>query len=193
MAILGTIASSTRQGQVTAGFSSIATVTLSNVAGEISVTGLPATYKHLLIRARTKYDATYNGIFYNQGGFRVNSVSGTSYTYRQIFGKRESGTDSMQLDQSSSAGTTYFGLTTTNGASMENRWSYTEILIPDYASTNKAKTYVIRNVTRTNTEGQVSFVIGTFNSTSAISSVQISGNGVNLLAGSSAMVYGIAG
>ena len=193
MPVLGLVASSTRQGQIVNGMVSLATVTLGSSASQISVTDLPSGYKHLLIRARTKYTATYNGIFYNQGVFRVNSNSGTVYTYRQISGKRESSTDSMQLDNNSTSSGIYFGLTTTSGAGQVDRWSYTEILIPDYASTNKAKTILIRNGTRTNTEGQVWFVAGTFNSTSAISSVQVSGNGETLAAGSLAAVYGISG
>jgi hypothetical protein len=192
MPILGTIASSTQQGLSIGGFVSLATVTLGSAAGEISVTGLPSTYKHLLIRARTKYTATYDGIFYNQGGFRVNSA-GSLFTYRQIFGKLESSSQSMQIDQQQSASLSFFGLTTTSGGGQENRWSYTEILIPDYAATNKNKTWIIRNGTRTNTEGQFSFVVGSFQSTNAISSIQISGNGVQMTSGSSAMVYGISG
>jgi len=130
MPILGTIASSTRQGLSVSSYDSIATVTSgSGGISSASFTSIPSTYSHLQIR----FIATTNDSNYNAALIRFNSDSGANYSWRAMYGSA-SGVGSEGGYSDTAIRTISIGGTTQGSA-----FTLSIVNILDYKSTSKNK------------------------------------------------------
>lgn len=129
MTILGTIASSTRQGLSTTAYDSIATVTVgAGGASSIVFSSIPSTYKHLVCRVMS------NLVYPSNDTDRISvAINGNSLSQRHLLYGTSSSAQSYSDSGNaigptmlSSSFTTYFGGTV---------WEFL-----DYAQTTKNKT-----------------------------------------------------
>ena len=177
--MLGIMASSTSGANALGNYQSIATVTAgSGGSATITFSSIPATYKHLQIRAISKgAGSTSNATF------QFNGDTGTNYSYHILYGNGSSG---AAVGGGSNA-FIYLGTqsVTTNTFS-------TEIIdILDYSSTNKNKTVRALCGYENNSAGEIGIFSGAwFNSSTAISSVTFSLSS-NFQQYSSFALYGI--
>jgi len=178
MPILGILASAISGNLVVGAYESIATTTVSTATPTISFTSIPATFTHLQIRGilrNTAVSASSLDLFMN-----FNSDTGANYrAYKQIGGEGSgggfavaSGTSPAALDKIAPS---YF-LNDGNTASIYNGW-ICDIL--DYRNTNKYK--VTRTLTGQdlNGSGAIRFISGLWQSTSAITSIDLTIEGGN--------------
>jgi hypothetical protein len=191
MPILGVIASAITGNLVTPAYESIATVTVgSGGSSSISFTSIPATYKHLQIRAISQDDrATYP---ISEIKCVFNSDTGANYSYHQLSG--DGGSVYTQGGTSASFIQIEQGGTTTGGT-----FGAIVLDILDYASTSKYKTTRALAGEMTNSSyggyyGIVNLNSGLWQSTSAITSITFSPRyASNFLQYTQYALYGIKG
>jgi hypothetical protein len=126
MPILGTVASSTRQGLSTGSYESIATINVVSNTASVTFSDIPNTYKHLQIRGSVLTSAPNNDC-----ALRFNSDTGSNYHRHAIYG----------------TGSTVLSFTTTPATAASVSFSQPTGVpgvfvadILDYANTNKRKT-----------------------------------------------------
>ena len=152
---------------VTNSYESIATVTVG-AGGQSGVTfsSIPSTYKHLQLRfmARVTGATTLDNLT-----MRFNSVSGTSYTTHYLSGNGSSAAGSYVTISGSEL---YVGrLTGANSTSGIFGVGVIDIL--DYQNTNKLKTTRSLSGQDQNGSGDLFFWSGLFNSTNAITQINL--------------------
>jgi hypothetical protein len=172
-------------------FDSISTQTLSADAASITFSSIPSTYTHLQIRlmargTRSTY-ATMRGT--------VNGVTtGISYASHDLTGDGTSATAGL------SAGNAYMQLGLIPGTNTTNTSIFGVGIIDvlDYNSTAKNKTFKSIAGYDTNNGGgaastaqQIIMCSGANRATTAITSITLSPNTLNFLAGSTFALYGI--
>jgi hypothetical protein len=194
MPILGTIASQVPANFQNNSFESIATVSVgAGGTSTIDFTSVPQTYKHLQIRYISKNDVTANT---NLDSFYIsfNGVGGSSYSWYRLEGLWNGTVQSYGL---TSTGNIWIGPHLTSHSSWANMFSPGVIEILDYADTNKFK--AVRKIGGATTNGagtepgEVALNSGSFQSTSAITSISLSRGGSNLAQYSHFALYGIKG
>lgn len=187
MPILGTIASSTRQGQATdtgAMFPIFATTV--GVSGTASVTfsNIPQTYSHLQLRysAKNNRNSDYNG----WGSLKVNGSYGARFQallgdasgYLSYSGVPDNGTGYQLCMPGDVAGLFGVGI----------------LDFINYTDTNKVKVIKALSGVNNNGSGAISFSSFLQNSTSAITSISIFAvDNTTILQNSSFALYGIKG
>jgi hypothetical protein len=192
MPILGIIAS---QGRVPAtSYESIATVSVgSGGAADIEFTSIPSTYTHLQIRGIVKLSRTAGN---ENLGMRLNSDTGSNYSYHQMIGTGTTITKEGQANQTYM----YLGETIGSWASAASMFSPNVIDILDYANTNKYKT--IRtleggdqngNAAPNGDTGKMGFTSGSWRNTNAITSIKIYPTGGTISQYTTFALYGIKG
>lgn len=167
-------------------YESIATVSLTANQTTVSFTSIPSTYKHLQIRTSNLYSM-------NDDSFYVtfNSDTGANYSWHLIEGHQ---TTIRSLAYSTQNSISQW----VTGASSSGTSSYPGVAIIDifdYADTNKYKTTKTIGGYDTNSTTPYSLVgmfSGTWQSTSAITSISMVGNG-QFTSGSKFALYGIRG
>jgi hypothetical protein len=162
-------------------YESIATVTVGG-GGQSSIdfTSIPATYKHLQIRAFTATASAATGI-----RARFNSDTGTNYVYHLLYGTGASALASSQTSQTAIQP----GFTSSTTAP-----SAFILDILDYANTNKNKTTRSLDGGDANGSGDVILYSGLWLSTAAITSITFNrADSVNFPQYSSFALYGIKG
>ena len=164
MPLLGTIASQF-SGKSFGSFESIATVTGTGSSGTVSFTSIPATYKHLQIRG-TFFDGTGYSV-----KMRFNSDTGSNYAYHGL-----TGTGATANGTAGANPIDFMVIINTNG-NVTNIPAVAIIDIHDYASTTKNKTTRTFNGRDENGSGEVELRSGLWQSTSAITRIDISVNG----------------
>ena len=150
----------------TSSYESIATATGTGSSGTITFSSIPATYSHLQIRCIARTDTGF-GTDYIQ--FRLNSDTGSNYTYHGLEGDGASA--------AAFAGTAQTVALTTNitgSAATANAMGAAIIDILDYASTSKYKT--VRTIggqdqNSLGNTGQIRLISNLWLSTSAINSI----------------------
>jgi hypothetical protein len=166
-------------------FESIATTTLGSSQATITFSNIAQTYTHLQIRFHAQNDTanTNTGLL-----LTFNGDSGANYSWHRVWGDGSSAF--------SSAGTS------TSGIRIERMSAYTTANsifgigicdILDYRDTNKFKT--IKNIggVDANGSGHVALNSGNWRSTSAITSVSLTGiDGGNFKQYTSIALYGVA-
>lgn len=177
-------------------FYSIASYTASSdISTVISFDSLDQTYKDLIIIYRA--GATYGGSGGGSGGkFYVNNDTGANYTWAVIQGN----------GNGTSGGVTSTGIGPSNqwdfGASWAgnpNAWATGIMILQDYSSTTKKKNWrqIAGFYCGNGTNSQSTQYAGTYNSTSAINSLQFLHaapySDGNLRSGSQIQVFGIKG
>ncbi len=157
-------------------YEKIATTTLSSSEASITFNSVPNTYTDLVIVTNVKSTTTGNMTI------RFNSDSSSLYSYTRLTGDGSSAassriTDFNQLFTDSQG---YFDGDNFNQAKIIN--------IMNYSNTTTFKTCLIRS---NRVQTGVDAIVGLYRSTSAITSILLSGNGNNFVAGSTFNLYGI--
>ncbi len=174
-------------------FESIATVSLSSAASNITFSSIPATYKHLQIRGL----ARSSNIYYNAGILlRLNGDSGSNYSRHRFEGYGETA-----LGQDGTASATNTQLTaSTGGASLSNNFGVFVLEILDYYNTNKNTTmrcltgYDNNGNGSGNDRGVIQINSSVWDNTSAVNSIVFTLNdSSNFVSGSKFALYGIKG
>jgi hypothetical protein len=185
MGILGIYASSVLK--VTNSFVSIQTVTVgAGGVSSVSFSSIPSTYKHLQIRMFARSNRATNPEYLK---INFNSDTATNYSWHYLQG------NGAGANIGAGASATYMFSQYYSGAAQNANdfgAGITDIL--DYANTNKYKT--IRDLAGydNNGDGIISFQSGSWRSTSAVSSIQITpGGGTTIGQYSSFALYGIKG
>ena len=183
MPILGTIASSTRQGLVTdtGAVYPLQVITVSGSgATSVSFTNIPSTYKHLQVRAITL----------NTGNVsiqtRFNNDSTALYTRHFLSGDGSTVTSFGQASINN-IGTLFAS------SSTANFFQATIMDLYDYADTNKFKTCRSFSGVDNNSAGYVAIVSGLYRSTNAISQINLIAAGGSFNQYSQFALYGVKG
>jgi len=168
-------------------FELISTTVLSSSASSVAFTSIPATYKHLQIRAAVRSDRAL-GI--DTLTLRFNSDSGSNYWTHGMYGNGSS-VSPLALG----ANTSIYAGRTTDSLNTANAFAPNIIDILDYVSANKNKT--IRCLFGADTVGSYPWQglhSGLWNSTAAITRIDVLPiTGPNFVSGSRFSLYGIKG
>ena len=172
---------------VTNSYESIATVTVgAGGSSTITFSSIPSTYKHLQIRgiSHSSYAAGNISV-----GIRYNSDSTANQAYHYLNG------DGSIAGAGGNIGYTYQYATNTAGTSYNsNVFAGTIIDILDYANTNKYKTTRSLNGVDGNGSGQIVLISTLWQSTSAITQIDITTAGLGSFNQYSTFaLYGIKG
>jgi hypothetical protein len=166
-------------------YESIATVTLTGTQANISFTSIPSTYKHLQIRAWAKGDTAGD----QDANIRFNSDTASNYSWHSVYG---SGTSA----NATSGATTTRSVVGFNFAIGTGTTSIGSVLITDildYTNTSKYKTIRTLSGADKNGTGNICLFSGLWQSTSAITSINIYPDSGNFTQYTQFALYGIKG
>lgn len=179
--MLNTIASFHGSTPEVGDYQPIATSTLGSAASSITFSSIPSTYQHLQLRIIAQTVSGY------PVAIRFNSDTGSNYVYHVIQGNGVSAAVGSATAQTSISGVAAGGATA-------NVFGGTVLDILDYANSSKYKTTRSLAGYDTNSSGTVYFYSGLWLNTAAITSITlIDANGGNMVANTSAALYGIKG
>lgn len=189
MAIIGVIASSTRQGQAVdlGAMFPLQVVTVGTPTSSLTFTNIPNTYAHLQIRvfARSTINGTSDNVY-----LRFNNDSSSSYRTHQLYGD-----GSTVASNATGSETSHFNVILPGGTSAANIYGAGNIDILDYANTNKNTT--VRTLSGVNQNGVATgFAImrsGLWVNTAAVSSITLFVGSGNFAQYSQFALYGIKG
>jgi hypothetical protein len=186
--MLNNIAAITNSGVIAVGdYESIATASGTGSSGTISFTSIPSTYTHLQIRvnSRSTESATYGALYVRLGNSSIDT--GSNYAWHRLYGDGSSATSGA----SSTTNQMLTAMTATTFPASQTSFGGSVIDILDYANTNKYKT--CRGLTGFdyNGSGYVGLQSGLWQSTSAVTNINlITGSGFWTTTSSFAL-YGI--
>lgn len=183
--ILGSLSSGVAAS--TSSYESIATVTVgSGGSATIDFTSIPATYTHLQLRGIARSTAVNDRA---DVLMRINSDTGNNYAGHQING------DGSSVSAGTLGGTPpvnyLYPAYVTAGSNTASVFGVAIIDILDYANTNKYKTIRSLNGSDINGSGNATLRSGLWQSTSAITSINLSMS--NFAQYSQFALYGIKG
>ena len=151
---------------VAGSFESIATVSVgAGGSSTISFTSIPSTYNHLQIRAVARGN---NGDVYDSALIRVNSDSGSNYTFHQLAGDGSSASAGAVTPYSGFRAPEITGANATSGI-----FGAFVCDISDYTNTNKYKTARILGGDDRNGAGQIALTSGVWMNGNAITNITI--------------------
>lgn len=161
----------------------LANIILSSSATSVTFSSISSAYRDLVLIARSASDSPSN-----QMQIRFNSDASGSYNYVQAW---RAGASSSLSDFASNQTRIVYGR---NGNSSTLGSSTARIEIFDYATTDKHKQVILRNldIDSNNTN---EFTVYRYAQTSAINSITITSNwsnAVNMVAGTSFALYGVS-
>lgn len=173
-------------GGGSAAFELIETQILASTTTAVTFSSIPSIYKHLQIRitARNTTGASNRPIT-----LRINGDTGSNYAYHYIRGNGSSGSAAFSNSQTSMIIANSPGATET-----ANIFAVALVDILDYTNTNKTKS--VRSLSgRYASDGGIDHTGGHWNSTSAITSIEIADRMVSssLATGTRISLYGIGG
>ena len=152
-------------------------------ASSIDFTSIPATYTDLVVKLSSRVNAGSGGY---QTYVRFNSDSGANYPWRNLLG-----TGSSALSQSDTADTGMRITMSVSSGDTANTFSNSELYIPNYAG-SAYKSVSADGVSENNATGATAdLAAGLWNSTSAITSINIFASGASFVQYSTAYLYGI--
>ncbi len=169
-----------------AAFESIATVTASGGETSLGFTSIPGTYTSLQIRGIAR--DTDAGTGWNFGGITVNNDTGSNYASHFLRGN-----GSAAAASGSASVTTGNGILAIGNGSTAGIFGVAIFDIHDYASTTRYKTIRSFIGGDSNGAGLVYLTSTLWQSTSAITSIQIREGATAFAAGSTFSLYGIKG
>lgn len=181
MPILGTIASSTRQGLSTNNFESIATVTLGSNNPSIGLNNIPQSYRHLQLRGLIKPQDTNGGTY----RFQFNGVASA------VYGEFEFSANGSATVQASNQGLTTIYIATAQGGQRTGQYGAFIVDILDYSDTTKGKVTRMQYGVDDNSAGIRAFCSGYYAQNTAITSIEFQAQGNGFVAGSTIAIYGI--
>ena len=172
-------------------YESIATVVGTGASATITFNSIPQTYKHLQVRvlARDLGGGTSTG---NATFIRLNNNTGNNYSLHTI----ASDGASITFDGFGFGGTGgngYIYAITAAGGNTAGLMGVGIIDIIDYTNTSKLKTYSTYAGIDQNGSGRVAITTGLFNSTSAITRIDIQGSQGSFTTTSVFSLYGLKG
>jgi hypothetical protein len=185
--VLGIIASSTRQGQVTAvgSYDALATVTVpSGGLASVTFAGIPSGYQHLQLRTMVRTNRADTIDFLN---VQFNSDTSANYAWHFLFGDGASAGASAGASE-----TSIRNLYPTAANTAANIFGVFVIDIVNYASTSKTKTTRSLGGFDANGAGIAQLGSGLWNNTAAINNIvltPISGN--SFVQNSNFALYGV--
>jgi hypothetical protein len=189
MPILGILASS-YNSTVPGSYESIATATGTGSSATITFTSIPTDYTHLQIRLIAKSTDTSSSV--HDLLIRFNSDSGASaYTYHSLYASGGTYGDFTNTYDSANSSINIEGLID-SGAGLSSVMLASIIDILEYKSTSKRK--VLRHFSGfvyDTSLSNVSFGSGLWDSTSAITSIDIISSTANFTTNSQFALYGI--
>jgi hypothetical protein len=172
-------------GASKADFELIATAYGTGSSGTISfnsLSGLASTYKHLQVRATMRTTGGSGEML-----LQFNNITSSSYAYHRLLGNGSSVTS----DAGATQGSIYSYPSNWSGSPTDAHGALIMDIV-DAFNTSKFKT--VRSFAGYySSAGLVSLNSGVFQSTSAIDSIQINGNGTNWATTSRFSLYGIRG
>ena len=174
---------STPTAPVTSSYESISTVTVGSGGNTfITFSSIPSTYKHLQVRWSAVNSAALTDLYMRVGNGSVDS--GLNYSYHQIYGDGSAAAASAGATQT----LIYCGL---GGTTTQPSAGVLDIV--DYQNSNKYKTVRALTGQDSNGSGYIQFKSGLWQSTSAISILQIYASSGTFNQYSSFALYGIKG
>jgi len=177
--ILGIVASSISGNLNNNSYESIATANGTGSSTVITFSSIPSTYKHLQIRWIAQSAGAAGSL-----QVRFNGDSASNYTYHELTGNGSTAAAGAAAPLGFIYAGQYYGTANIFGAGV--------IDILDYQNVNKNKTLRTLNGRDENGSGTVFFQSGSWmNSSTAISSITLTGNGGNIATNSSFALYGI--
>jgi len=193
--ILGILASSISGSKaITGSYESIATVTVgSGGSSTITFTSIPATYKHLQIRAISKNNQSATGY----GNSTVTASFNSDTTYTNYYGHQLNGNGSTANGYANQASGYYgeIGLSSWGNSGQTSMFAGFVADILDYTNTSKYKTIRYIAGKDGNGGGDINFGSGLWMSTSAITSITLYNylTSLNFAQYSSFALYGVKG
>ena len=171
-------------------YESIQTVTVgSGGQSTISFTAIPATYKHLQLRAIARTNNTSGDSTQDYLRLKINSDTGSNYANHSLYGDGSSATGQAFTSQT----TAYIQRIAGNGATSGVFGAFVLDLL-DYQNTNKYKTTRSLGGIDNNGSGRIYFTSNLWMSTSAVTQIDLSaGDGSLVSQYSSFALYGIKG
>ena len=172
---------------VTGAFESIATQNISTNTASVTFSSIPQTYKSLQIRFMGRYSDT--GIAVDNVKVEFNGAT-TGYATHRLYG------DGSTVTSAGNASYPFMSVPNCipfNG-NTSGIYGVGIIDIQDYASTTKNKIMrAISGADKNATGGYINLASGFLDSTTALTSITLSGSGVSWVAGSTFALYGIKG
>lgn len=165
----------------------IGTQNLTSTVSKIEFTNIPNGYKDLQIFGNVRSD---NGSSIQRVGF-VLTFNNDSATARYTNTRGYAFESGRNADQGS-ATVSYLG-SMNNAATASNYFTPFDVYISNYATSNNPKAYHAQTVAIGSSNAYYVNLFGSYsyNSASAISSIQLFADGNNLVSGSTATLYGI--
>lgn len=173
-------------------FIAIQTVTLTGTQSTVEFTSIPSTFRHLQIRLFARTDRPTYGT--STLAMRINNVSTSTYSHKFIVAD---GSGSLTLTAAANISSMDLG-NNTLGSTVSNSFGAVVIDILDYNDTNKLKT--VRSIGGVDINGAIAgfgghtaWGSGLFQSSSAVSSIQLFSAGLSFTQHSRFALYGIRG
>jgi hypothetical protein len=169
-------------------YESIATLSGNGSGTTISFTSIPSTFKHLQLRGIIR-ESSGTGVDDTFFGLQFNGDTATNYSTHNLLGDGASASANAGATQSR----ILLGFATQNAA-LTNTMGAFVLDILDYQNTNKYKTSRSLGGDDLNGKGLISFVSGSWQSTSAINRIDIySLTSRSISTASTIALYGIKG
>jgi hypothetical protein len=165
-------------------YDSIATVTLGSASSPIQFTSIPQTYTHLQLRLMIK-NASNSSVF-----MRFNSAGGTAYATHYLSGD---GASARAGNWTSDGYVRLFADQGTPTTAQTNIFGVAVIDILDYTNTSKYKTTRSLLGYDANGSGGVELDSGLWQSTAAVTQIDLITGGTNFQQYTSAALYGVKG
>ena len=163
----------------TSAMDSLGSVLLSSATNSITFSNIPQTYQHLVIRGIYLGSAQNDDI-----RIQFNGITSTVYSLHGLYG---TGSATPSVTQGVSAAFMY--LTTNAGDSTHPASTICDIL--DYTNTNKYKTIRVTSGLDRNGSGQIQFYSGSYQQSTAVSSIRIFTPSGNMNANTRYSLYGV--
>lgn len=165
----------------------ISNTTLGSAQTTVTISSIPATYTDLLLRVSARNNAS--GSSNDNVYCKINNDGGSNYTVGHIYGYV--GSSGVNL-QGGSGTTTSITIYETDTSTLANTYAQAEIYFQGY-TTAYSKQWINHAVAPSNRTGTgiISWYSGRWQSGSVISSLVLTPNSGQFIAGSSFILYGI--
>ena len=165
-------------------YQAIASQVLASTAASVTFSSIPGTYTDLFLKMSARGD---NAAFSNTVLVYYNSTSGTAGSYTNLYAS------SGSVGSNSSSGTAYISPGSVDGStSTANTFGIAEVYIPNYATAVAHSATMVATVeNNSNTVYYLDIAAGLQTAASAITSLIITANGSNFVAGSRFDLYGL--
>ena len=162
-------------------FTLVEAKSLSTAVASVTFSSIPQIYTDLVLKISARQGSE------NAHSFRFNGDSGNNYSHQIL------GTDGSSASSALTTGAPQIVARGINpGGATANTFGNLEYYIPNYTNTSYYKTVSVDGVNETNaTEIYSGLVAGIWNSTSAVTSIEILARAGNLVQYSTFYLYGI--